>query len=172
MSDSIRLISSRISLAFLLLLASCLPLLAVDIPTEHVFVFERSTNANYVCYDINLNNGHLCQNQPLDAYWVIGKGARTERLTFFDRRMAFGVKVVSTGEDEAVVHLTAYKSLTIRVCRRDGKWVGIVRWNGHEMVLRKMFAQMGGAFGTKCEYVDVCGIDTQTGQTHSERIYP
>ena len=27
-----------------------------ETPDEHIFVFERSTNTNYVCYDINLHH--------------------------------------------------------------------------------------------------------------------
>jgi len=172
MYSSIRLISSRLFWAFLLMIVSCPLLLAVDIPKEHIFVFERSTNGNYVCYDINIEGGKLNQSRPLNAYWVIGGGKRTESLTFLDRKMAFGVKVVSSSENEALVHLTAYKDLTIRICKRDGKWVGTVKWNGHEMILHKMFAQMGGSLGMKCEYVDVYGTDTATGAAHRERITP
>lgn len=152
----------------LLYIVSCLTVQAVVIPKEHIFVFERSTNSNYVCYDINLENGSLCQKAPLNPYWVLKEGTKIEGLTFFDRKMAFGVKVVSAKEDEAVVHLTAYKGLPIRICKHKGKWVGIVKLHGHEMILQKMFAQMKQAI--KCEYVDVYGIDIVTGEKRRERI--
>ena len=84
--------------------------------------------------------------------------------------MAFGVKVVSTKESEAVVHLTAYKALRIRVCKREGKWVGIVNLNGHDIVLQKMFAQMKPPINAKCEYVEIFGTDLKTGEKRKERI--
>ena len=124
------------SLAVCLLALLCLSIKAVTIPKEHVFLFERSTNGNYICYDINLKDGKLCEKEPLTAYWVLGGGTRTEGLTFLDRKMAFGVKVVSAKKDEATVYLTAHKDLKIRICRHKGKWVGIVRLDGHEMILR------------------------------------
>lgn len=156
----------------LLCFLTCVGVGAVSIPREHVFVFERNTNSNYVCYDVNLVDGKLCQKEPLKPYWVLGEGTRVEGLTFLDRKMAFGVKVVKADEAEATVHLTAYKDLKIRVCKRDGKWVGVVRVGGREMVLQKMFAQMKAPMNVKCEYVDIIGTDATSGKKCSERILP
>lgn len=160
------------SITLLLLLAVVLQLSAVEIPSEHVFVFERSTNSNYVCYDINLAGGSLSQKEPLKTYWVLDEETRTEGLTFLDRKMAFGVKVISAKENEAWVHLTAYKNLKIRICRHKGKWAGIVKLKGHEMVVEKMFAKMKPHFAVKCEYVEITGTDIATGKKRSERITP
>jgi hypothetical protein len=157
-------------LTALLTLLSCLATAAIDIPKEHIYIFERSTNSNYICYDINLEDGKLNLKEPLKSYWVLNEGTKIEGLTFLDRKMAFGIKVISAKEDEAVVHMTAYKDLKIRICKRGGKWVGIVNLNGHEMVLDKMFAQMKQSIYPKCEYVDIYGTDLATGKKHRERI--
>ncbi|MBO7470748.1 MAG: DUF4833 domain-containing protein, partial [Bacteroidaceae bacterium] len=50
----------------------CFSVQAITIPKEHIFIFERSTNGNYVCYDINLEKGSLSAKEPLKAYWVLG----------------------------------------------------------------------------------------------------
>ena len=166
----------RLVIALLLPLALCfLPLSqaqGVTIPKEHVFRFERSTNSNYVCYDINLKDGALCPKEPLKAYWVLGGETRIEGLTFLDRKMAFGVKVVKADKNEAIVHLSAYKDLNIRVCKHKGKWVGIVKLGGYEMILQKMFVQMKPPFSVKCEYVDIFGTDIKTGEKRQHRIKP
>ena len=151
---------------------SCLSIKAINIPKEHILVFERNTNTNYVCYDINLEGGKLNQKEPLNSYWVLGHETRIESLTFLDRKMAFGVKVVKANEEEAIVHLTAYKNLKIRICKHNGKWVGIVKLGGHEIILQRMFAQMIPPMNVKCEYVDVFGTDLKTGEKRSERIKP
>ena len=135
-------------------------------------MFERSTNTNYVCYDINLQDGSLCQKEPLKPYWVLGDNTRIEGLTFLDRKMAYGVKVISSKKDEALVHLTAYKDLSIRICKHKGKWVGIVKLNGKEIIVQKMFAQMKQPIGVKCEYVEIMGTDLKTGEKRNERIKP
>ena len=165
----------RLIILLFLLLAPCSLLLlkAITIPKEHVFVFQRSTNSNYICYDINLQqDGKLSKKEPLKAYWVLGEGTRTEALTFLDRKMAFGVKIISTKENEAVVHLTAYKNLSIRLCKQNDKWVGIVKLHGHEIVLQKMYAKMKQSISVKCEYVDITGTDIETGEKRCERITP
>ena len=162
----------RLLLAFLLLFVPCSLLLAIEIPKEHIYVFERNTNSNYVCYDINLRDGKLCQEAPLRGYWVLDDETKLGELTFLDRKMAFGIKVVSSKEDEAQVHMTAYKDLIIRICKHKGKWVGIVKMNGHEMILTKMFAQMKPPFKVTCEYVDIYGIDIVTGEKRRERVLP
>ena len=172
MYNHTRFISVRLLLAALLLLAPCTSLFAIDIPKEHVFYFERSTNENYVCYDINLKDGALCQKEPLKAYWVLGGGKRIEGLTFLDRKMAFGIKVIKSTKDEASVYMTANKDLSIRICKRKGKWVGIIKVNGREIVLQKMFAQMKPPFSVKCEYIDIFGTDPLTGEKLCERLLP
>ena len=163
---------NRTILCTLLCSLFCLAAKGLDIPKDHIFVFERSNNTNYVCYDINLEKGQLIQKEPLKAYWVLGHETRIENLTFLDRKMAFGVKVVSAKADEAVVHLTAYKDLRIRVCKHGGKWVGIVKLNGREIVVQKMFAQMKPPVNVKCEYVEITGTDLKTGEKRKERITP
>lgn len=160
----------HIVISLLLSIFSCLTLQAIVIPKEHIYKFERSTNSNYVCYDINLQAGKLNPKAPLKSYWVVDEGARMSELTFFERKVAFGIKVLSSNENEARVHMTAYKDLIIRICKHKGKWVGIVKLNGHELILQKMFAQMKQSIYPRCEYVDIYGTDIETGEARRERI--
>lgn len=141
---------------------------------EHVLVFERSTNTNYVCYDINLlRDGLLNVTEPLKSYWMLDQGTwwLTEDLTYLDKKMAFGVKVVSHGENEAVIHLTAYRDLKMRICKYKGKWAALIKVNGREMVVEKFFAQMmNPPFSIRCRHVDIYGTDLKTGEKCRERI--
>lgn len=163
---------NRLFIALFLLFAPCSLLLSIEIPREHVFVFERSTNTNYVCYDINLKDGFLCQSEPLKTYWVLGGETRMEGLTFLDRKMAYGIKVIRSEKEEAFIHMTAYKDLTIHICRHKGKWVGIVNLHGHKIILQKMFAKMKDSSSVRCEYVEISGTDIVTGEKRRERIKP
>ena len=160
----------RYTLCLLLCSLFCLTAGAITIPREHIFIFERNTNTNYVCYDINLQEGRLNQKEPLKVYWVLGGETRIEDLTFLDRKMAFGIKVLEAEESEATICMTAYNKVKIRICKRNGKWVGIAKMNGREIVLQKMFAQMKQPMNVKCEYVDVYGTDLKTGKHCKERI--
>ena len=145
-------------------------LLCLSLSAQRVFEFHRSTNKNYVCYDINLEDGQLCQKEPLKAYWQLHN--RVEDLTFLDKMMAFGVKVLSAKADEAVIHLAPYKLITIRICQHKGKWVGIVKHEDHEMVLQKIFAQMNGSTSIRCSYIELIGTDIKTGEELCQRVTP
>ena len=138
-------------------------------PEGRLFQFERSTNRNYICYDVNLlKDGKLDLKEPVNPYWIRAeeRGEKKE-LSFLQFKFAFGYKVDSTRENEATIHLSPYKNLPIRICKRSGKWVALVKMEGQEMQVTKMFAQMKGQSLT-CLYVDVTGI--ANGKTITRRI--
>ncbi len=138
-------------------------------PEGRLFQFERSTNRNYICYDVNLlKDGKLDLKEPVNPYWIRAEeGGEKKELSFLQFKFAFGYKVDSTRENEATIHLSPYKNLPIRICKRSGKWVALVKMEGQEMQVTKMFAQMKGQSLT-CLYVDVTGI--ANGKTITRRI--
>ena len=136
--------------------------------SDRLFQFERSTNRNYICYDVRLKDGKLDLKDPVHAYWIrVEDGGEKKELSFLQFTFAFGYKVDSKKDNEVVIHLSPYKKLPIRICKRNGKWVALVTMEGQEMQLTKMFAQMKGDTLT-CLYVDVTGI--ANGKTITKRI--
>jgi hypothetical protein len=138
-------------------------------PEGRLFQFERSTNKNYICYDVNLKeDGKLNLKEPVHPYWIRAEeGGEKKELSFLQFKFAFGYKVDSTKENEVTIHLSPYKNLPIRILKRGGKWIALVKMEGQEMLLTKMFAQMKGESLT-CLYVDVTGI--ANGKTVTKRI--
>ena len=127
-------------------------------PEGRLFQFERSTNKNYICYDVNLKNGKLDLKEPVHAYWIRAEeGGEKKELSYLQFTFAFGYKVDSKKDNEVTIHLTPYKNRPIRICKRSGKWVALVTMEGLEMVVTKFFAQMKGETLT-CLYVDVTGV--------------
>lgn len=140
-------------------------------PEGHLFRFERSKNRNYICYDVNLNNDILDTKEPISVYWIRAEeGGEKKELSFFQRKMAFGYKVVNRGKNEVTIHLTAYDKLDIKVCRRSGKWVALCTMNGKNIQINKMFAQLRSPNSLHVEYVDIYGINLATGKSIRERI--
>jgi len=138
-------------------------------PEGRLFQFERSTNKNYICYDVNLKeDGKLNLKEPVHPYWIRAEeGGEKKELSFLQFKFAFGYKVDSTKENEVTIHLSPYKNLPIRILKRGGKWIALVKMEGQEMLLTKMFAQMKGESLT-CLYVDVTGV--ANGKTVTKRI--
>ena len=143
-------------------------ILSFSYAAERLFVFERSTNKNYICYDVNMKDGKLNTKEPVHAYWIRAEeGGEKKELTYLQFNFAFGYKVDSKKADEVTIHLTPYKNLPIRITKRGGKWIALVTMEGQEMVVSKFFAQMKGESLT-CLYVDVTG--TVNGKTVTKRI--
>ena len=141
---------------------------AVCCAAERLFVFERSTNRNYICYDVNLKDGKLNMKEPVHPYWIRAEeGGEKKELSYLQFNFAFGYKVDSKKDNEVTIHLTPYKNLPIRIVKRGGKWIALVTMEGQEMVVSKFFAQMKGESLT-CLYVDVTG--TVNGKTVTKRI--
>ena len=163
------LFTFHLSLLAALLLAVA-PCSAAE-PATQLFQFHRSTNRNYICYDVQQSNGRLDTKKPIHVYWIRAEedGAKKD-LSFIQRTLAFGYKVVSRGDNEATIHLTAYNKLLIRICQRQGKWVALATINGQEAYLTRLFAQMRSPNSLHVEYVDLFGKSTATGADVTERI--
>ena len=152
------------------LLAACICMNAAT-PEGRLFRFERSTNRNYICYDVREEKGLLDMKEPIHVYWIRAEedGSQKE-LSFVQRKLAFGYKVISRGKNEVNIHLTAYNKLVIRICNRGGKWVALTTINGKEALLTKLFAQMKSPNSLHVVHVDVYGRDSVTGAAVKERI--
>ena len=70
---------------------------------ERLFHIARSLNKNLVCYDVNLENGKLNTKVPLNIYWVNREErvGETNELSYFQRKMAYGYKLVSEGNQRS-----------------------------------------------------------------------
>ena len=116
---------------------------------ERLFHIARSLNKNLVCYDVNLENGKLNTKSPLNIYWVNREErvGETNGLSYFQRKMAYGYKLVSEGDDTSEVTLTAYsgKKLTIYVKGKPNNPLGV-------------------------EYVELQGTAINTGVKVTERV--
>ena len=140
-------------------------------PEGRLFRFERSTNRNYICYDIRQTDGRLDMKEPIHVYWIVAEeGGRQDELSFIQKKLAFGYKVVSRGDNEVSIHLTAYSKLVIRICRRDGKWMALAKIGGKEAQLDRLFAQMRSPRSLRVEYVDLFGRSLDGGTAVTERI--
>ncbi len=108
---------------FLFLLAAAAPRSALAAGRQHLFVIERSQNANTVVYDLRLEaNGTPPRKHPIDAYWMryASSGERME-LRWLEKRMAYGVKIKSAVSPAGFdVRLKAFDKRLISVRKVNG----------------------------------------------------
>ena len=167
----------------LIILLSCCLLISASVsaanpdedtyPTaERLFHIARSTNKNLVCYDINLENGKLNTKSPLNVYWVNReeRPGETNGLSYFQRKMAYGDKLVSTGDDSAEVTLSAYPAKVLTICWKDGEYICLATIDNQQAKLESLYVKTKPSNPLGVEYVELQGIATDTGTKVTERI--
>lgn len=147
---------------------------AADCP-PHLFVVERSKNANVVAYDAQLDPSGAFAAKPVVAYWLLdGDASRREELTTIEWNRAYGFNMKPAAEPGTyALQFRAGKKrgLTIRV--ENGCPVAIGKIQGHPAILRRIFVRSKeGGLMPSVEYVEFFGEDPSTGQPVHERFVP
>ena len=139
---------------------------------QRLFHIARSLNKNIVCYDVNTVNGKLDTKNPIHVYWHNNedKPGVEEELNALQRRLAYGYKVRSTGQNEAHVSLTAYNKRQMRICQQGKTWIAVIKINGQDCRLKELYVKTKGPMSV--EYVELRGTPLTGGKQISERIKP
>lgn len=110
----------------------------------HLFVIERSKNANIVAYDANRGpEGDFVSSEPVVAYWLLnGQKDARESLNVVERKRAYGFDIAPG--DTPGTYSMAFKAgrkrrLTVRVL--DGCPVVIAPIGGQDGILRRLFVR-------------------------------
>lgn len=139
---------------------------------ERMFHISRSVNKNWVCYDARLKNGQLNMDDPVHVYWHNNSDnpGHENELSFFQRQMAYGYKVLKRGNNEVEYRLTAYKKRSMKLCKMNGKWVSIVTINGKPCILNEISVKTKDGNPLKVLYIELHGKTTADGKLQTERI--
>ncbi len=117
-------------LVFTILLVALMALLTCFIHThviaqptknrEFLIKIQRSLNADEVFYDIKLDDaGFLKLPEPIDIYWVRHtRQGGIERLSWLERRFAYGVEYIELSPDYVSFHFVSKKEMVFYT-RRD-----------------------------------------------------
>ena len=143
---------------------------------EHLFVIERSKNANIVVYDANRGpGGDFSASKPVVAYWLLNgdKGKRQE-LNVVQWQSAYGFEVKpgnTPGTFAMVFKADRKRPLTIRTLNHCPVLTGSI--GGHDGILHKMFVKSNeGTIPPRVEYVEFFGEDLATGKPLHEKAIP
>jgi hypothetical protein len=142
---------------------------------RHLFVIERSKNANIVCYDANPDkSGGLDAKKPVIAYWLLkASDGRKQELTGLDKK-AYGFTVVrDTTTSVYTMRIKPLKNKPITIEQKGSDYEAVLEINKTTAVLNKVFVKSSGAgLFTKVKYVELHGLDRATGNPAYEKILP
>jgi len=150
---------------------------AVEHPCpEHLFVIERSKNANIVVYDANRGpTGDFAASQPVVAYWLLaGEKGKREELNAVERERAYGFDIApgeTPGTFTMAMRADPKRRLTVRMLNDCPVVTGPI--GGHDGILHKLFVQSKeGLFPPKVEHVAFYGQDVATDEPLYEKFIP
>lgn len=142
-------------------------------PTDkRLFHIARSLNKNLVCYDVNLENGKLDTKAPLTVYWVNReeRPGETNGLNFFQRKMAYGYKLVEKDDDSCKVSLSAYPAKKLTICRNNNQYVCLTTIDNQPAILESLYVKAKEGNPLSVEYVELQGIALRTGVKLTEKV--
>lgn len=132
-----------------------------------LFIIQRSTNANEVHYDVQVDADGKLAEEPVVAYWIMkAEDGGREDLSFFERNMAYGFEVMPPGPDgEREMKLVAWEDRTIRLTKDEdsGKWRAVTKIDGEDAYLKRLYIETDeGGITPSVVFVDLFG-DTVDG---------
>ena len=142
----------------------------------HLFVIERSKNANVVAYDANRGpTGDIDGSEPVVIYWLLnGQADKREDLNRVERDRAYGLDAKpgdSPGTYSLVFKADGKRRLVVRTL--NGCTVATTAIAGRDGILRKLFVQSKeDSVVPKVEFVELFGESVDTGEPLHEKFVP
>jgi hypothetical protein len=156
----------------LVLPANLFPKDNIHYAKDKLFHIARSKNKNLVCYDVNYSGGKLDTKNPLTIYWLNreDKPGETSSLNLIQKKMAYGYKLISQGDDTCEITLNAYSGRVLTICKQGAKYVCITTINKQAAILESLYVKANPTNSLIVEYVELQGISSSTRQPVSERV--
>lgn len=150
--------------------------LGTGLETIPLFRIERSKNANFVQYDVQVGpDGKLDPNEPVIAYWIRrAEDGRRQELTAFQRAWYYGFKATYDPQtNSALLEMTAKNLRPIRVREVEGTYRGETIIAGQPAFLDRIFVtSVPSGMTRKVTSVELFGKDAATGADRYERLTP
>lgn len=155
-----------------LLLLVCIAFCLGGKADERMFHISRSINKNWVCYDARVKNGVLDTKDPVHVYWHNNSDnpGHENELSFIQRNLAYGYKVLKRSANEVEFRLTAYKKRTLKLCRHNGHWVSMCTINGKTCILKEIQVKTKDGNSLSVEYINLIGVAISNGASQKEKI--
>ena len=157
----------------LLLLAASSPAARANEGCGPLFTVERNLNANVVVYEaVHGADGRLDPKKPIRVYWLMkAEDGRELGLNFFERIRAYGVEATGSPEPGAYsLKLRAFPGRSI-ILRKHGRCAAVVtKIDGRGAVVTRVFVSATKGLFPSVAFVDVFGMDPESGLPVSEHI--
>jgi len=149
---------------------------AAELERQAIFKIERSKNANIVQYDVQLGaDGKLDRKKPVVAYWVrLADKGQIGKLSWLQRKFVYGFKAkLDKGSDSVKLKMAAKFGRLIHVTREGGEYRASTLIDNADSWLDTIYiASSGDGMGARVDYIELHGVDKDSGEARHERFSP
>ena len=141
-----------------------------------LFYLQRQPNTNTIVVDLNVVNGKVNIEKPVNVYWIrYQEDGRKAKLNFIQKEFAYGIQSKRIADGKYELNFVSYKKMKFSLERSaNNVWqVFSTLKNGSRMVLRRIYLHVnGGSFWKpNIEYVELKGSEAGTHREIRERIF-
>jgi hypothetical protein len=139
----------------------------------HLFVIERSLNANAVAYDIvTTGSGRLDPRSPLRVYWIMwADRGQVSGLNALEWSQAYGYDVQACSDGACTIRLRALRSRPIFVQFAGGAPRAVTLIGDRKGILHRVFVTVDrGGIIPSVESIELFGESCETASHLHERI--
>jgi hypothetical protein len=142
---------------------------------NQLFYLQRTQNINTIIYELNIENGKLNTETPIDVFWILyTENERRENLTTIEKDFVYGVKIKSLEKKEYQFTLAAYPKINLQLAKDSAqKYHVYVTPSKRQIKLTKVYIEEKEnhfKLEPNIEFIEFIGIDLITGLEISERI--
>ncbi len=147
-----------------------------ELARQGLFRIERNTNANIIQYDAQIgSDGKLDAREPVVGYWIrLAEEGQIKELNFVQKKFAYGFKAsYNAREDSAEIKMVAKIGRLLTVRFAGDRYRALATIDGHLSYMETIYiCAHGKGMSTRVEYIELHGIDSQTGEVRFERFTP
>ena len=150
-----------------------------------MFVITKSQNNNTVVFKANVSGGgEVNASEPCVPFWVMFSGSAgaggkypTEDLNMIEKNTAYGIKYdreaqATPGQFDCSVASLSDRIFTVKKTEQ-GKWVAKLPVSGNSNCsLSRIHVKMADSWIPKVAYIDIYGIDLDSGELVHEKKVP
>jgi len=149
---------------------------AGELTRQDLFKIERNKNANIIQYDAQIgDSGKLNSREPVTAYWIrLNEQGQVEKLSWAQKKFAYGFKAKFNAKaDSAELKMVAKIGRSITVRRVGDRYRALTTIDGKLSCVEVIYIHdLGSGMSVEVEYIELHGIDLQTGEVRFERFVP
>lgn len=143
--------------------------------SNQLFYLQRDPNTNTIIYQLNIDSkGELDKESPLNVFWMrYAEKGQKSGLNLIQRKFAYGINSKQMAADKFELKFVSYGKLPLYLMKdKSNQYRVFVTVANRQIILNRIFVRIeGGTFWVpNVKYVELKGLDANTGQEVAERI--